>query len=128
MKLDEGNNMINLLSRSLAVRSSSKFEFELKKSQVMDDVSVFTRSVSGATFYVSSKGKSVKGVHVVHRAEDVDNNKEDNDIMPSRIYIPVKLAGPGKFVVKVDSKSSALYTDNFLFVGKIKSIDAKFNI
>jgi len=105
-----------LISKFLTVRSSATFEFELKQKEVMNDISIFTRSTSGAISFLSKKNGNAKVTKIAHKGKGLDTE------LPSRIYLPHQnIVGPGKFTIKLESNSSALSTDNFFIVGQIKT-------
>ena len=118
MKYHEGSDLLRIFSKSVSVRSSVTFDVRLKKGEIMENVCVFTRSLSGASFYISRKGKNLKGVSVSHQGKGLDTER------PTRIPLPGQYRGPAKFIVKVESKSNSLSSDNFLFIAKIKSCNS----
>ena len=100
--------------------SSSSTTFELSEGEKMD-VIVYCKAKSGATFSVTD-AENVKQV----LAENIDVTFEGGDDLdnetPVSVNIISNLAGPGKFKVKGVSKSSRVYTDNYLVVFNVRDI------
>lgn len=116
MKYHEGSDLIRIFSKTISVRSSVTFDVQLKKGELMENIAVFTKSATGASFYISKKGKIMKCVSVVHDGQGLGDIER-----PTRVTLPGQYRGPSKFTVKVESKSNTFSSDNFLFLAKIKS-------
>merc|ERR1712151_436665 len=116
MKEIEGTQLKRIFSKTVSVRSSVTFDVQVRKGEIMENIAIFTRSTSGASFYISKKGKIIKGVSVIHDGQGLGDMGR-----PTRVSLPGQYRGPSKFMVKVESKSNTFTSDNYLFIAKIKS-------
>ena len=118
--LKSGTNVLRRFTKLMHFKSHGSVQFELEKDEEID-VSVYTRSASGAVFSIDKVSTKVCIAGPVTVKCPIDLCGENAN--PFHVVIGESLQGSGKFKVNAECiKGRLSSSDCFLFIGTVKRI------